>query len=67
MSIFNTKHNILFRKSDHLNAIVKNICPESEVIQQLTCNRTKTTAIVNNTSRKNKDLKVEKLKTQHLL
>lgn len=66
ISMFITEHNISFRTSDHLVALIKNVCPESEVIKKITCNRSKATAIVKNTIGKQgfEDL-VEKLKTQY--
>lgn len=46
ISMFITEHNISFRTSDHLVALIKSVYPESEVIKKITCNRSKATAIV---------------------
>jgi len=66
ISMFITEHNISFRTSNHLVALIKSVCPESEDIKKITCNRSKATAIVKNTIGKQgfEDL-IEKLKTQY--
>lgn len=48
LSMFITEHNISIRTSDHLVQLFKTICPESEAVKSMTCNRTKTTRIINN-------------------
>jgi len=48
VSMFITEHNISLRTSDHLVQLIKVLCPESETIKALTCNRTKATSIVTN-------------------
>lgn len=47
MAMFVTEHNISLRTSDHLVQLMKNIDPNFEIIQTMTCNRTKATAVVN--------------------
>jgi len=42
------EHNIALRTSDHLVSLFKTIYPDSDVIRNITCNRTKATAIVCN-------------------
>lgn len=46
IAMFVTEHNISFNITDHLVQLIKSISPE--VIGKISCNRTKTTAIVNN-------------------
>ncbi|KAE9522707.1 hypothetical protein AGLY_016890 [Aphis glycines] len=46
LSMFIVEHNISLRPSDHLVQLIKSIPPE--VINNLTCNRTKATALINN-------------------
>jgi len=46
--MFISEHNIPLRTSDHLVSLFKSICPESNVVKNLTFNRTKATAITNN-------------------
>lgn len=48
LAMFITEHNIPLRTSDHLIQVIKSICPESQVVQNLTCNRTKATDLVKN-------------------
>lgn len=48
LAMFISEHNIALRTSDHLVSLFKSICPESNVVKNLTCNRTKATAITNN-------------------
>lgn len=46
IAMFVTEHNISFNITDHLVQLIKSISPE--VISKISCNKTKTTAIVNN-------------------
>jgi len=46
--MFIVEHNIALRTSDHLVSLLKTICPESDVIRNISCNRTKATEIVCN-------------------
>ncbi|XP_008178816.1 zinc finger protein 862-like [Acyrthosiphon pisum] len=46
LSMFIVEHNISLRTSDHLVQLIKSIPPE--VKNNLTCNRTKATALINN-------------------
>jgi len=52
LAMFIVEHNIALRTSDHLVyfvvSLLKTICPESDVIRNISCNRTKATAIVCN-------------------
>ena len=48
VAMFITEHNIAFRTSDHLVSLIKSLSPESNVINKMSCNRTKATAIVTN-------------------
>lgn len=48
LAMFISEHNIALRTSDHLVSLFKSICPESNVVKSLTCNRTKATAITTN-------------------
>lgn len=48
VAMFIVEHNIALRISDHLVSLLKTICPESDVIRNIACNRTKATAIVCN-------------------
>lgn len=46
--MFISEHNIALRTSDHLVSLFKSMCPESNVLKDISCNRTKTTSIINN-------------------
>ena len=48
-AMFVTKHNIPFVASDHANKLFPKMFPDSELAKQLSCGRTKTTAIVTQT------------------
>lgn len=66
LAMFITEHNISLRTSDHLVQVIKSICPESQVIQNLTFNRTKATALVINViGNYNFEKLIAKMKTQH--
>lgn len=63
--MFISEHNIALRTSDHLVPLLKTICPESSVVKNLTCNRTKATAITNNVIAKYEfENLIERMKTQ---
>lgn len=65
LAMFISEHNIALRTSDHLVSLFKSICPESNVVKHLTCNRTKATAITNNVIGKYEfENLIERMKTQ---
>lgn len=64
--MFITEHNISLRFSDHLVKLVKTLAPESEVLKNVSCNRTKATSIVKNVVGKyGFEIFVAKMKTQY--
>lgn len=66
LAIFITEHNISLRTSDHLVQLVKTLAPESEVLKNVSCNRTKATSIVKNVVGKyGFEILVAKMKTQY--
>jgi len=46
--MFISEHNTSFNTTDHLVQLIKAIGTDPEVVKKITCNRTKSTAIVNN-------------------
>lgn len=46
IAMFITEHDIAFRTSDHLVSLIKAICPESDIMKKLSCNRTKATKTI---------------------
>lgn len=66
LAMFITEHNISLRTSDHLVKLVKTLAPESEVLKNVSCNRTKATSIVKNVVGKyGFEILVAKMKTQY--
>lgn len=65
ISMYIVEHNVALRSSDHLISLFKSICPESDVIKQFSCNRTKATSIVCNViGQFDFNNRVSKMKTQ---
>lgn len=48
IAMFIVEHNIALRTSDHLVQLIKHINPESEIVQNIFSNRTKSIMLVNN-------------------
>lgn len=48
LAMFIAEHNIAFQTSNHVVSLFKSMCPDSSVLQGISCNRTKNTSIVNN-------------------
>lgn len=46
--MFIAEHNIAFQASNHVVSLFKSMCPDSSVLQGISCNRTKNILIVNN-------------------
>lgn len=66
LALFITEHNISLRTSDHLVQLVKTLAPESEVLKNVSCNRTKATSIVKNVVGKHAfEILVDKMKKQY--
>ncbi|KAF0730139.1 zinc finger protein 862-like, partial [Aphis craccivora] len=64
LSMFIIEHNIAIQTSDHLIPLFKSICPESDVVKNISCNRTKATAIVCNVIGKHGSANlIERMKT----
>lgn len=64
LSMFIIEHNIAIQTSDHLISLFKSICPESDVVKNISCNRTKATAIVCNVIGKHGSANlIERMKT----
>jgi len=62
--MFIIEHNIALQTSDHLISLFKSICPESDVVKNITCNRTKATAVVCNVIGKHGSTNlIERMKT----
>jgi len=65
LAMFISEHSIALRTSDHLVSLFKSICLESNVVKNLTCNRSKMTALTNNVIGKYKfENLIERMKTQ---
>ncbi|CAH0551119.1 unnamed protein product [Brassicogethes aeneus] len=47
LAAFVAEHDISFKTMDHLPKFIKSICPDSEIAAGITCNRTKTTKLIN--------------------
>lgn len=43
LSMFITKHNFSIQTSDHFSRLVKTLSPDTEVLKNVSCNRTKAT------------------------
>lgn len=64
--MFIVEHNIALSTSDHLIQLVKSICPESEIVNKISCNRTKATSIVCNVIGKyDNEERYKRMKNQH--
>jgi len=65
ISMYIAEHNVALKSLDHLISLFKSICPESDVIKQFSCNRTKATSIVSNViGQFDFDNRISKMKTQ---
>lgn len=47
LAAFVAEHDISFKTMEHLPRSIKSICPDSEAVAGITCNRTKTTKLIN--------------------
>ncbi|CAK1597844.1 unnamed protein product [Parnassius mnemosyne] len=62
LAAFIAEHNIPMNIMEHLPQLIKNMCPDSQIAKSISCDRTKTTAIVKNvTGITAKQMTIEKL------
>lgn len=62
LAAFIAEHNIPMNVMEHLPQLIKNMCPDSQIAKSISCDRTKTTAIVKNvTGLTAKQMIIEKL------
>ncbi|XP_039278769.1 uncharacterized protein LOC120350252 [Nilaparvata lugens] len=48
LASFIAEHNISIETSDHLVELIKSVCPDSKIAKNMSCNRSKCTALINN-------------------
>lgn len=66
LAAFVVEHNLPFNVMEHLPALLKATCVDSEVAKGLACSRTKTTAMVKNVlGAESKHLLIEEMKTTY--